>query len=112
MLKHEERKVITLCGDRGWHDPDPDLYSPDSVLRGYRHLNERINRLAQKVTIHSVSYSSEPFPGAKPGVPRLIRLFATIVYSGQLDILDEFGDVDSSTGKSRRPDETVIQMTL
>ncbi len=112
MREHEERKVITLYGDREWHDPDPHDSTAESVLRGYRLLNEEINRLAAKVTIHSVSYSSELLPWPKPSQTRHLRLFATLVYSGQLDVHTEFMEAVEVGAKSRRADETVIDVMI
>jgi len=113
MLQHNERRVITLYGDREWHDPDPSDSNSESVLRGYRLLNEEINRLAAKVTIHSVSYSSELLPWPKPSQTKHLRLFATLVYSGQLDVRGEFLELMDIAGKSdRRADETVIDVMI
>lgn len=104
--RQEIRKVLTFFGDRGWHD-DNGGYTEGSVVRGYRRLNEYINRLGTVVTIHSVSCSHVVLPDNFG----LVRLFATIVYSGNLDIIDYFGAMDSD-GKPRESDDTVIEFDL
>ena len=104
--KYEHHKVLTFFGDRGWHE-DNGGYTEGSVNRGHRRLNEYINRLGTVVTIHSVSYSHVILPDNSG----LVRLFATIVYSSDLDVIDYFGAIDSN-GKSRKSDETVIEFDL
>lgn len=84
MPKHEERKVVTLWGHRGWHAPDSDGYNTGSLNRGYRHLNKAVHDIAKQVTVHSVTYSSIPIP--LQGTVQLLYMSATIVYSGNLDI--------------------------
>lgn len=77
----EVRNVLTFYGDRGWHDPvDGGIdYDSGSVVRGYHGLNEVVNDLSRRVTVHSVSYSHLIFPGHPV---TLIRLFVTVLYTG------------------------------
>jgi hypothetical protein len=105
--KHEERKVLTLWGHRGWHIPDDDDYNTGSLNRGYRSLNTVIEGLAQRVTIHSVSYSSIPIPAL--GVCHLIHVSATIVYSGNLDIQGFHG---VKVDRTKKTDSTVFEVHL
>jgi hypothetical protein len=95
--QHEERKVVTLYGERGWHDPDTvGGANQTSMVRGYGHLNEYINDyLAKRVTIHSVSYSNAIFPTLVNRHAEQVHqqwLFATVVYSGEIDFSDEIKD--------------------
>lgn len=82
--KHEERKVITLWGHRGWHSPDTDGYNTRSINRGQKGLNKAIQDIAKQVLIHSVSQSNVviPLPGESV---QLLYMSATILYSGDLD---------------------------
>lgn len=83
MARYEVRNVLTFWKDRGWHDPQNDGgdYNSDSIVSGYQSLNEVVNDLSRRVTIHSVSYSQIIFPVGAIGVTA-VRLFATVVYTG------------------------------
>jgi hypothetical protein len=84
----EKTKVLTLWGDCGWRDPDDGTgYSSKQVLRGYERLNEEINDLAKVATICSVSYAHIVMP--LPFPYKVLRLFATVVYSLPSSIKDD-----------------------
>jgi hypothetical protein len=77
-----ERKVLTLCGQRGVNKDDPG-YSWGSIERGYAGLNGRIHRLQLTnpgLVIHSVSHHCVIFPD--PHSTTIVS--ATIVYSGNI----------------------------
>lgn len=77
-----KRRVLTFYEDCEWHDPvsGGNDYNSSSILRGYRRLNDVVNGLAQHITVHAVSYSHVVFPS--PGDVTVVRLFATVVYTG------------------------------
>jgi len=107
IRKHEQRKILTLWVDCAWQSPDTE-YSANSLVRGYRRVNEEIIRLAQVITIQSVCCSQVVLPS--PSTSSLVRLFATIVYSGDQNAQDLFGDVNPYSGDPIRPDTTVIDL--
>jgi len=115
MAKHETRQVVTLYGERGWHDPATSDYNYGSVNRGYSSMNSYINSLGKHITIHSVSFSHIVFPD--PDVPnpsnvKTYRIFAEIVYSGTCNFFSILGHVDEETGQEYRKDNTVFHVYL
>jgi hypothetical protein len=50
----EQKKVLTLYGERAWGNSLED----DSVARGYTSMNGYVHALARKITIHSVNDST------------------------------------------------------
>lgn len=109
MAAYEQRKVVTLVGERGWHEPDNSDYDEGSVDRGYRSMNADINKLAKGVTIHSVSYSHIIITYGPSA--RIMRIYATLVYSGNVDLTKVFGKTDYD-GKEIKPDTTLINVYL
>lgn len=80
---YEARKVATLYGEYGWNDPDDPEQNASSLDSGYRAMNDEINALAEKVTIHAVSYTHVVLP--EPGQFKTMKVYATIVYSGYIN---------------------------
>ncbi len=109
--KQEKRKVLTLWGHRGWHVPNSDDdYNTGSLNRGYRSLNRVIASLAEKITIHSVSFSAVPIPDKGPC--QLIHVSATIVYSGTFDINKEYMIKCDRTDDAKLERETVFEVHM
>ena len=96
---HEIRQVVTICGSL----PCPSPGKKDSITIGSGHLriNHYINKMAEKITIHSVSYSDAiimEVPNEE------YWLFATVVYSGDISRIPAAG-----VGKSGK---LVIELDL
>jgi hypothetical protein len=78
-----ERKVLTLCGQRGINPGDPG-YTWASIERGYARLNARIHRLQLTnpgLVIHSINQSCVLIP--TPTLP-LALVSVNIVYAGTI----------------------------
>lgn len=76
---HEKRSTLTLWKDCGWEEDAG--HNPEDVMRGYDSLNQAVNELAHYATIHSVSHSQIVIPSQL-----VLRLFATVVYSGSAPV--------------------------
>lgn len=107
--KHERRKVLTMFGERGWDDNTLDSSSAE---RGFERINTEINDLATRVTIHSISCSTVLLPESSPVILGRLWIYATILYSGDLDLLEYFGKVDPETGHQRRNEDTTFRVFL
>lgn len=89
------RKVLTLYGDRGFQQDNPD-YTERSVVRGYDNLNKYLEgTLNHNPTIEllSMSYSHIVLPSSP--TQSTIRIFLTIVHTGEfrdLETLPTFSD--------------------
>ncbi len=75
----EKQRVLTLWQDCTWDEETN--YNPEDVMRGYSSLNTTVTEIAQYGTIHSVSYSQLANP-----LTQELRLFCTVVYSGQVPV--------------------------
>ena len=72
-------------------------------------MNEQITRFASQVTIHSVSYAPLMFP--EPSGYR-VWLYATIVYSGEIDPVEFFGVERNTGGFNREEAQTALRVFL
>ena len=80
------QRILTIYGDRGWNDDDPP-YTQDSIRRGHAGLNAQVQRLIRdnpSITIQSVNISTVVCPDGTRERLRgsLLRMFATVVYTG------------------------------
>ena len=106
----EQKKVLTLYGERAWDNSLED----DSVARGYTSMNGYVHALARKITIYSVNYSTGLMPeSADPKRKLEHRLwpFATILYSVELDLVQEYRPNDWA-GQPLRKGETAFRVPL
>lgn len=103
------RKLVTLYGECGIVKDDP-LVEPSTLERGYALMNEEVVRFAQRVTVHSVSYA--PLVFSEPGGYR-VWLYASVVYSGDVDLMNFFGSEEKDAGEFNRGNaRTVFQAFL
>lgn len=83
MQQQTKREVLTLWKDCKWSKSTN--YDPNEVMKGYHSLNLAAREIAHYGIVHSVSFSQLVIPPME-----VIRLFSTIVYSGNVP-LDMFG---------------------
>ncbi len=101
------RKVVTLYGERGI--VTSLLEDPYTMERGYAQMNENIALFAKKVTVHSVTYAPLMFP--EPSGYR-VWLYATIVYSGDVDTVAFFSAERNTSGMNRGESQTALRVYL
>jgi hypothetical protein len=101
------RKLVTLYGERGIEQTP--LENPYTLERGFSLMNEYIARFAQVVTVHSVSYAPMMFPELNG---YRVWLYATVVYSGEVDPVDFFNVEPEEMGYNAGKDQTVLRIYL
>lgn len=106
--RHEQRKVLTLIGESPWREgSDVDAaYTAVTTNQAFGRMNKEVNRLAQVVTVHSSSSTHVVF--RYPGTLSTQRLYTTVVYSGEIDIVDHFSECTDSLGNPLQPDTTIV----
>ncbi len=98
-----DRKVLTIYGDRGWN-PAEASYTQSSMVRGFAGLNGHIHRLMRdnpEIVVYSVSHSSIVYPFGLDNF--MLRLFATVVYSGEIHDISGFATFAEDEEKPRKP---------